>query len=289
MSNDIAAKTKESPPKIALTIAGSDSSGGAGIQADLKTFSTFGCFGMSVLTAITAQNSQAVTQVEVIKPDLLRAQLEALFNDYTIDVVKIGMIGSAVNGRVIAEALTPHRGLPIVLDTPLKASTGDDLGEEGIAQALVDDLFPMATLITPNLEEAAIFLGEEKAQTIEEMITQAQNLHKLGANAVLLKGGHLPEHNKNEAGVEVGIEAVDVMVEGQAYALIKAPWVDTPNNHGTGCILAAAIAANLAIGHDCETAIHRAKQWLTECLKKSAFMQLGTGRGPVNITKMPQL
>ena len=266
--------------KIALSIAGSDSSGGAGIQADLKTFTAFDCFGMSSLTAVTAQNSQTLSDLHSIPPKSVAAQITTLLEDYTISAIKIGMVANPENAEAIAITLKNAPSIPIIVDTPLMASTGPALTSGDVAGALRHHIFPIATLITPNLDEAATLLGSSKASSLDEMVAQSQSLHAAGAKAVLLKGGHLTE--------PAPTEAVDVFYNGSEAKIVKAPWVEIPHRHGTGCALSAAIAASMAQGQDLLSAIQRAKTWLTSCLEASSAMQLGAAEGPVNILKKPK-
>ncbi len=284
-------------PPIALTIAGSDSSGGAGIQADLKTFTAFDCFGMSVLTAVTAQNSTRIDQIHLIPKDVIDAQLEAVLSDYPIKAIKIGMIGHPETAQIIANKLH-NRSMPIILDTPLKSSTGNILGQESrgpenkgqegrvqksLAQALVQHLFPISDIVTPNLDEAAILLGQPEARSEDEMIAQAKALYQLGVKAVLLKGGHLPQTSGRDQEY-----ATDVFYDGQEPQTLTAPWVNIPHNHGTGCALASAISAQMSHGFSLLEAISSAKRWLATCLVKSQQMGLGHGSGPINIIKSPK-
>ena len=271
--------SRKSTKKIVLSIAGSDSSGGAGIQADLKTFTAFNCFGMTVLTAVTAQNSQKVSKLHIVPPEIVASQITALIEDYDLSAIKIGMVASNETAKVIAKTLKAVPNIPIILDTPMRASTGTPLIEGESPKALIENLCPIATLITPNLDEAAALLGGTKARSHNDMINQSKQLHERGAKAVYLKGGHLTE--------TAPVEAVDVFYDGAELRMIKAPWVDVPHRHGTGCVLSAAIAASLAQGEQLISAIEMAKSWLTNCLQASSAMQLGTGPGPVNILKMP--
>lgn len=269
---------------VVLTIAGSDCSGGAGVQADLKTINGFGCFGMSVITAITAQNSSEMSQVHVLPGDVVKAQLDALLDDYSFSAIKIGMIGSRSIARVVAERLGNLQDVPIILDTPLRATVGGVLGGEALdegalARALVEFLFPLATLITPNIEEAGQFLARDEASDQDEMIEQARALLALGGDAIFLKGGHLKrrELDDNDA-------AIDIFDDGATMRILQAEWVGVRHTHGTGCALASAIAASMAKGASRLEAVLTSKDWLTHCLQNSQNMGFGCGSGPLNIT-----
>ena len=276
---------KQTP--IVLTIAGSDSSGGAGIQADLKTFAAFDCFGMSVLTAITAQNSQGIDLVHVLPEEVVSAQLKAVLDDYPIAAIKIGMIGTKEIVQLLAKQLAQLKNVPIILDTPLVSTTQGSLAKEGVIDALLEHLFPLARLVTPNLDEAGAFLNKELAHSVHEMTVQAQELKQFGSSAVLIKGGH-------RQGVEEDRQVVDVFYDGKALKTLAAPWVKVSHTHGTGCVLASAIAAQVAktkmFGNDKPFVkmVNDAKMWLAECLALSSDMGLGRGSGPVKISKLPK-
>ncbi|MDT3379540.1 bifunctional hydroxymethylpyrimidine kinase/phosphomethylpyrimidine kinase [Labrys neptuniae] len=253
---------------IALSIAGSDSGGGAGIQADLAAFRAFGVFGTTVITAVTAQNTRGISAIHAVPLDVLAAQLDAVLDDFEVRAIKIGMVPSAGHARAIAERLT-GLGLPIVLDPVMSASTGRLLGETGTLAALKADLLPLATCLTPNLPEAAILLNEALAESEAQMIEQAQALLEFGPRAVLLKGGH----------GHLG-EAVDILATRDDTRRFAGAWVRTPNLHGTGCALSSAIAANLAGGRTLAASVGRAKEWLADCLKAGIKLQIGCGCGP---------
>nr|7R8Y_A Chain A, Phosphomethylpyrimidine Kinase [synthetic construct]7R8Y_B Chain B, Phosphomethylpyrimidine Kinase [synthetic construct] len=253
---------------VALTIAGSDSGGGAGIQADLKTFSALGVYGMSVITAVTAQNTLGVQGVHDIPPELVAAQIDAVFEDLRVDAVKTGMLSNAEIVEAVAEALRRYGVRPLVVDPVMVAKSGDPLLAPDAVEALKERLFPLATIITPNLPEAEVLLGRP-IRTEEEMEEAARRLLALGPKAVLLKGGHLE-----------GEEAVDLLADGEGIHRFSAPRVQTRNTHGTGCTLSAAIAAHLARGHDLPEAVREAKAYLTGAIK--AAPSIGHGHGPVN-------
>jgi len=258
----------------ALTIAGSDSGGGAGIQADLKTFSALGCYGMSVIAALTAQNTVGVTGIHPVPPDFIAAQLDAVLEDIGADAVKIGMLHSPEVIRVVAKGLSAGMddSVPVVLDPVMVAKSGDKLLKDDAVQALKEELIPMAHLITPNLPEASVLL-DRPVVTLEDMPGAARDLAELGPGHVLLKGGHLE-----------GDECTDLLYTRAEDKLVifKGKRVDTPNSHGTGCTLSSAIAAHLALGTDLERAVAGAKEYLTRAIKAGASHGLGHGHGPVH-------
>jgi hydroxymethylpyrimidine/phosphomethylpyrimidine kinase len=257
---------------IALTIAGSDSSGGAGIQADLKTFSALGVYGASVITALTAQNTRGVSAIHQLPSEFITAQLDAVFDDLDIKAVKIGMAGNAEAVSVIAQKLRSLEGIPIVLDPVMVATSGDPLLDADTEHSLRDQLIPLADLMTPNLEESARLLGEKASATDEvEMQDQAKRLMELGSRAALIKGGH----GKGE-------DAVDVLWDGESVTRLAAPRIETRNTHGTGCTLSSAIAAELAKGASLADACARAKKYLTSALDASDHLDVGQGSGPVH-------
>jgi len=257
---------------IALTIAGSDSSGGAGIQADLKTFSALGVYGASVITALTAQNTQGVSAIHCVPGDFIAAQLDAVFADLDIKAVKIGMIASTGAALAVARKLETLRGVPIVLDPVMVATSGDPLLDADAEQALRNRLIPLANIITPNLEEAARLLGDAESASDEAgMRDQASRLQELGPGAVLVKGGH-----------GAGAQAVDILIHGERETRLASPRVETGNIHGTGCTLSSAIAAGLARDMTLEQACTRAKAYLAGALEAAGQLQVGQGAGPVH-------
>ncbi|MEE9314622.1 MAG: bifunctional hydroxymethylpyrimidine kinase/phosphomethylpyrimidine kinase [Rhizobiaceae bacterium] len=257
---------------IALTIAGSDSGGGAGIQADLKTFSALGVYGASVLTALTAQNTLGVTAIHDVPPDFIRAQMDAVFSDLEVDAVKIGMLSQPAIIEAVALGLKAHEQTTIILDPVMVAESGDTLLAEDAVQSLVRHLFPIATLITPNLHEAAKLLGCEMAEDAATMEAHSEALLALGAKAVLLKGGH-----------SSGSDAADFLLTSDGIRRwYSAPFVDTKNTHGTGCSLSSAIASNLAKNETLEVAVDHAKLWLTKAIAHADELQIGKGAGPVH-------
>ncbi|MDQ7776102.1 MAG: bifunctional hydroxymethylpyrimidine kinase/phosphomethylpyrimidine kinase [Paracoccus aminovorans] len=261
------------PARIALTIAGSDSGGGAGIQADLKTFSALGVYGASVITAITAQNTRTVAAVEAVSPAMVAAQIDAVFGDLDVRAIKIGMVGGPDVITAVADRL--HIALqadpiPVVLDPVMVAKSGDALLPDAAVQALRDRLLPLATVLTPNLPEAARLLGGAPAGTPAEMAEQGEALRALGAGHVLMKGGHAE-----------GETCTDLLVGPQGFQL-SAPRQQTRNTHGTGCSLSSAIAAGLALGLDLPAAVTRAHGWLQGAIGAADGLGVGLGHGPVH-------
>ncbi|MBB4347725.1 bifunctional hydroxymethylpyrimidine kinase/phosphomethylpyrimidine kinase [Aliirhizobium cellulosilyticum] len=255
-----------------LSIAGSDPSGGAGIQADLKAFSARGTYGMAALTALTAQNTQGVTAIHALPPEFVRAQIEAIFADIRVDSVKIGMIANAQIARTVAELLETHAmGIPIVLDPVMVAKGGAPLLASDAGQAVIDRLLPLASVITPNLPEAAVLLGENEAKTRAEMASQATGLLQQGPGAVLIKGGHLASD-----------DSPDVLVDVGGVTWFEGPRTTTRNTHGTGCTLSSAIAAELAKGRSMVEAVKLAKAYLAEAINAADTLSVGSGHGPVN-------
>ncbi len=254
--------------RVALTIAGSDSGGGAGIQADLRTFAAHRLHGASAVTAVTAQNSVAVTAWAALSPELVAAQIEAVATDMPVAATKTGMLANAGIVEAIADAAARLPLGPLVVDPVMVAKSGDRLVDASAQRAYLDRLVPRATLLTPNLHEAASFLGRE-VRDLDGMRRAARELLGLGAAAVLVKGGALPTG-----------EAVDVFCDGRGVVELREPRIDTPNVHGAGCTLSAAICARLARGDELLDAIRGAKAWLTEGLRRS--YTVGHGRGPVN-------
>lgn len=252
-----------------LSIAGSDPSGGAGIQADLKAISANGGYAMAVLTALTAQNTQGVRAAQLLEPAFIRAQLDAIFEDIEVHAVKIGMLGSAAITRCVAEALA-GRGLPVVLDPVMVAKSGDRLLAAEAVQAL-HALFPLATVITPNLPEAADLLGAEEARSRPRMETQAQALRDLGAGAVLLKGGHLSQD-----------DSPDLLSHPGGSLWIEGPRLPGRAAHGTGCTLSSALATQLALGHPLPEACQRAKDYISGAIAGADRLRVGQGHGPTD-------
>lgn len=262
-------------PPIALTIAGSDSSGGAGIQADIKTFTVLGVYGASVITALTAQNTTAVRAIHAVPPAFVAEQIDAVAEDLTVAAVKTGMLGDAATVAAVCAGLERHRLGPLVVDPVMVATSGDILLSPDAIDAVRHRLVPLAVLITPNLAEAATLLGTSQAASIKEMEAQARALLALGPAAVLVKGGH-------HAG---GPEAIDVLVRKQAPdapLLFAAPRIPTRNTHGTGCTLSAAITAHLALGKELSEAVGAAKAFLAAAIAAGREQAIGHGAGPVD-------
>jgi hydroxymethylpyrimidine/phosphomethylpyrimidine kinase len=256
---------------IALTIAGSDSAGGAGIQADLKTFAALGVHGACAITALTAQNTLGVEAVHVVPPDFVLAQMRAVANDLEVRAVKIGMLATAEVIVAVAEGLKLFPGVPVVLDPVMVAATGAVLLDHDAIATLKRVLVPLAVVITPNLPEAAQLLGTSEACSEDEMRVQATELKRLGAKAVLIKGGHAK-----------GAEAVDLLLDTEGELRLEAPRVATRHDHGTGCTLSSAIAAELAKGVSLREAARRAKAYVTAAIGRADELQIGKGRGPVH-------
>ncbi len=253
--------------KHCLTIAGSDSCGGAGIQADLKAFSANGTYGMSVITAITAQNTQGVFDVQDIDPSVIAHQIEAILDDIRVDAVKIGMVSRPETIETIASTLQKYTLPPIILDPVMISKSGYDLLRPEAKKALMEKLIPMATLITPNLPEAEVMVGYT-IDSLEGMKRAARDLHALGCRYVLVKGGHLCD------------DATDVFYDGEAFFLLHTKRLETINTHGTGCTLSSAIAANVAKGMPMLEALENAKNYITEAIRHGFV--LGHGVGPVH-------
>ena len=271
-------------PPVALTIAGSDPSGGAGIQADLKTFSALGAYGTSVLTALTAQSTRGVTAVHVVPTEMVDAQLDTLLADVRVDAVKVGMLATAGLARCVAPHLKrlQDKGTPVVLDPVMVSTSGSRLLDEDAVEA-VRALLPLADVVTPNLAEAGVLLDDDAATSRAAMLTQARALRDLGGRGVLLKGGHLAEVATGDADTagDAG-EAVDLLLDGDEVAWLTAPRVATRNTHGTGCTLSSALAA-LRPRHDGWPQTARAaKSWLTAALEHADELDVGSGPGPVH-------
>jgi hydroxymethylpyrimidine/phosphomethylpyrimidine kinase len=253
-----------------LTIAGSDPSGGAGIQADLKTFSALGVYGASVITALTAQNTRGVRGFTVVEPAFVADQIDAVFDDLRIDAVKIGMVATAAIATAIADRLRHYQPRNIVLDPVMVAKSGDRLLQDDAIAAIRTQLIPQATVITPNLPEAAVLCGDAAPTTLAEMHGTIRALYRLGARAVLLKGGALASS-----------DSPDLLFDGSEVIELPTRRIATRNTHGTGCTLSAAIAALLP-RYELPEAARRAKAYLTAALAASDRLAVGSGRGPVH-------
>ena len=257
---------------IALTIAGSDSSGGAGIQADLKTFTVFGVYGASVITALTAQNTQGVRGVETVSPAFVVAQMDAVLEDLEVGAIKTGMLATAEIVMAISRRLAAGPRPPLVVDPVMVATSGDALIAPDAVEAVRSTLLPLAALITPNLPEAARLLETGQAATEAQVAAQAKALHALGCRAVLIKGGH-----------GEGDTAIDYFYDGATLRRFALPRVDTRHTHGTGCTLSAAITALLALGASLGEAVERAKSFVWQGLQASRGLGVGHGAGPVDV------
>lgn len=254
-----------------LTIAGSDSGGGAGIQADLKAFSALGAYGASVITALTAQNTRGVSAIHAPEAEFVAAQLDAVFSDIRIDAVKIGMLANAGIVRAVAAALRQYRPRYVVLDTVMISKSNHALLAPDAVAALRDELLPLASVLTPNLPEAAALLGVEAAVDEPAMRRQGEALLQLGAQAVLMKGGHL-----------AAADSPDWLVQASGALRLGGPRVPVKNTHGTGCTLSSAIAALIPQRADLASAVTDAKAYLTGALEHSARLDVGSGVGPVH-------
>ncbi len=251
---------------VALTVAGSDSGGGAGIQADLKTFAALGVYGTSAITAITAQNTQGVRSVHPLEPEVVTAQIAAVREDFDVAAVKIGMLATAEIVAAVGRTLEGAHG--IVYDPVIAASSGDALAGAGFVAA-AKGFFAGVDLLTPNLAEAARFLDATEARSEAEMVAQGRALLALGPRAVLMKGGHLPG------------KAVDLLVSADGVRRFAGPRIESSNLHGTGCVLSSAIAAHLSLGRDLVDAVDRAKAFTRAAIESGRGLRLGKGPGPL--------
>jgi len=262
------------PIPVALTIAGVDPSGGAGVLADVKAFSALGAYACAVIAALTAQNTRTVAGVLPIAPDFIARQIDTLFADVRIDAIKIGMLGEAPVIATVAERLAHWKAERVVLDPVMVAKSGDALLASAAVGALREALVPLALVITPNLPEAGVLLESRAPESVKEMTRAAERLHRLMGNGerwVWLKGGHLP-----------GGDATDLLFNGDRMIEISRPRVDTKNTHGTGCTLSAALAALLPQRRDVPAAAQDAKDYLTEALRQADTLRIGQGHGPVH-------
>jgi hydroxymethylpyrimidine/phosphomethylpyrimidine kinase len=256
---------------IALTIAGSDSSGGAGIQADLKTFAALGVYGASVITALTAQNTTGVSGIHQVPADFITAQIDAVFSDLDVKAVKIGMVAQLATLDAIVAGLTRWSPRHVVLDPVMVATSGDRLLAADAVAALRTNLIPRASLITPNLPEAAALLDEPVASSEAAIEAQGKRLLAMGCPAVLIKGGH-----------GQGADSIDYLLTRNGVIALAAPRIATRNTHGTGCSLSSAIAAGLAKGEEMETAVRQAKTWVSAAIAAADRLGVGHGHGPIH-------
>jgi hydroxymethylpyrimidine/phosphomethylpyrimidine kinase len=251
---------------VILSIAGFDPSGGAGVAADLKTFAAHNCYGVAAVTALTVQNTESVSGVYPVKPQILRQSIEALFQDGRIAAIKVGMLGDRSNAEIVKQVLANNNSLPIVIDPVLRSATGHDLLDANGLKVLRDDLLGLATVVTPNLHEAATLTGL-KVECVEEMKVAAEKLVELGARSVVVTGGHLEK-------------AIDVYYDGAAFETFVGDRVKPDNTHGTGCTFSSAIASNLVLGRPLREAIVLAKAYVTEAIRKA--FSIGPGRLPLH-------
>ncbi|WP_330926027.1 bifunctional hydroxymethylpyrimidine kinase/phosphomethylpyrimidine kinase [Candidatus Sororendozoicomonas aggregata] len=256
---------------IALTIAGSDSSGGAGIQADLKAFSALGAYGCSVITALTAQNTLGVQAIADVEPDFITQQLQSVFSDLSINAVKVGMLSRAAIITPVVDAIDHFQPDSLVVDPVMVATSGDVLLQQEAISCLKETLLPKATLITPNLAEAAVLTGREKPTSVQDMEAMIDPLLALGAKALLLKGGHLCGNN-----------AIDLFHDGKQLHRLESPRIKTTNTHGTGCTLSSAITALLARGYSLDDAVQSGKNYITQAITHASALTIGQGHGPVH-------
>lgn len=261
-------------PRI-LSIAGSDSGGGAGIQADLKTMTALGCHAMTAITAITAQNTLGVTAIQAIDIPVVQAQIDAVFSDIGVDGVKVGMLASPEIVQAVAQSMQKWKPNYLVIDPVLRATSGADLGGDGVVESMITELFPIATLITPNLFEVSALLGRSVTQ-VDQLFQAGKDLVELGAKAVLLKGGHLEGDLK---------ELIDVLLYQSEHGIkvreYSHPKIDTKNTHGTGCTLSSAITSYLAQALSLEDAVGMGIDYVQAGLKHAINLEIGSGHGPL--------
>lgn len=253
--------------KKALTIAGSDCSGGAGIQADLKTFSAHGVFGMSVIVSVVAENTSRVIEIQDVTPEMIEKQMEAVFEDIPPDAVKVGMLSQPNCMEAVAEGLCRYRPQRIVIDPVMYAKNGCPLMDPGAIDLLIKEIVPLADLLTPNIPEAEKMTGGS-IHTLADMKAAAKEISRMGARNVLVKGGHAEG------------DAVDVLYDGEAFHYYRAERIPTKNTHGTGCTYSSAITANLALGMSMAESVEHAKQYVTTAIRHA--LALGKGHGPTN-------
>lgn len=276
ITNKTISQLKAVSTPIALTIAGSDSGGGAGIQADLKTFSALEAYGCSVITALTAQNTMGVQGIFDVAPAFIRQQLDSVFSDLDIKAVKIGMLSQPEVITTVAERIDYYNVKHLVLDPVMVATSGNVLLQQEAIHTLKEVLIPRASLITPNLPEAAVLLGRDTPENTRQMLDMIEPLLKLGAKAVLLKGGHL-EDSQIEGG-----KAIDFYHDGQSLHRLESIWIITVNTHGTGCTLSSAITAFLSRGFSMDGAVQGGKEYIAAAIAQSDQLNIGQGHGPVH-------
>ena len=257
--------------KNVLSIAGSDPSGGAGIQADLKTFAANGVYGMAAITALTVQNTVGVQGIHLVPAKFVSSQIEAIFSDIAVSSVKVGMVGNAEIAEGVGTTLAKYRNLISVVDPVMVAKGGSPLLDKKAIQAVKDNLLPLATIVTPNLPEAAILLGSSIAKSEEDMVYQGKALLNLGPKSILMKGGH-----------SEGITSNDLLVTENNYVWFKEKRINTKNTHGTGCTLSSSIASFLAKDFSVEESVSKAKKFVTNAIRNSEKLSVGKGHGPTN-------
>ncbi len=257
--------------KRVMTVAGSDSGGGAGIQADLKTFAALGVYGTSAITALTAQNTVGVLGVFPVSPEFVALQIDAIAADIGVDAVKTGMLANRGIIEVVAAKITEHGLRPLVVDPVMLAKSGDPLLEPQARDALMERLLPIATVVTPNLPEAEALCGFP-VQGLDDMRRAAEAIHSRGPRFVVVKGGHL----------QGGSDSTDLFFDGERFEELSGPRIQTRNTHGTGCTFASAVAARLARGDSARDAVRAAKRYVTDILVASAGLRIGGGHGPMN-------
>jgi hydroxymethylpyrimidine/phosphomethylpyrimidine kinase len=254
--------------KQVLTIAGSDSGGGAGIQADIKAMSANGVYAMSVITAITAQNTEEVTEVFELPTSIIAAQIDAVFDDFEVAAVKTGMLSSAEIVKTVAKMLKPQKVLSLVVDPVMVSKSGHPLLKPDAIEAVIKQLIPLALVVTPNIHEAQQLSGVE-IKTLPDARQAAKIIHKMGCRNVLIKGGHL-----------LADRGTDLLYDGKFFEVFKGEYINTPHTHGTGCTYASAIAAHLALGKPLSQAVKAAKAYTTEAIRHA--LAIGHGKGPTN-------
>ena len=254
-----------------LSIAGSDPSGGAGIQADLKTFAANGVYGMAAITALTVQNTVGVQGIHLVPAKFVSSQIEAIFSDIAVSSAKVGMVGNAEIAEGVGTTLAKYRNLISVVDPVMVAKGGSPLLDKKAIQAVKDNLIPLATIVTPNLPEAAILLGSSIAKSEEDMVYQGKALLNLGPKSILMKGGH-----------SEGITSNDLLVTENNYVWFKEKRINTKNTHGTGCTLSSSIASFLAKDFSVEESVSKAKKFVTNAIRNSEKLSVGKGHGPTN-------
>ena len=257
--------------KNVLSIAGSDPSGGAGIQADLKTFAANGVYGMAAITALTVQNTVGVQGIHLVPAKFVSSQIEAIFSDIVVSSVKVGMVANAEIAKEVGTTLAKYRNLISVVDPVMVAKGGSPLLDKKAIQAVKDNLIPLATIVTPNLPEAAILLGSSIAKSEEDMVYQGKALLNLGSKSILMKGGH-----------SEGITSNDLLVTENNYVWFKEKRINTKNTHGTGCTLSSSIASFLAKDFSVEESVSKAKKFVTNAIRNSEKLSVGKGHGPTN-------